>query len=143
MNIIVGMISPLTNCAPNDASYSLSFSSAKVRSTSSWRPKTLTSAWPEKVSSMWALSLPVRRHWSMNMPWLRFITAPVTTIVIGTVTSATSASCQEIENIMTTTKTTVSSEVSSWLIVCCSDWLMLSMSLVTRLSSSPRGCLSK
>ncbi len=35
MNIIVGMISPLTNCAPNDASNSLSFSSAKVRSTSS------------------------------------------------------------------------------------------------------------
>ena len=143
MNIIVGMISPLTNCAPNDASYSLSFSSAKVRSTSSWRPNTLTSAWPEKVSSMWALSWPVRRHWSMNMPWLRFITAPVTTIVTGTVTSATSASCQEIENIITTTKTTVSNEVSSWLMVCCSDWLMLSMSLVTRLSSSPRGCLSK
>ena len=33
---------------------------------------------------MWALSLPVRRHWSMNMPWLRFITAPVTIIVTGT-----------------------------------------------------------
>ena len=64
-------------------------------------------------------------------------------IVTGTVTSATSASCQEIVNIMTTTKTTVSSEVRSWLIVCCSDWLTLSMSLVTRLSSSPRGCWSK
>ena len=51
---------------------------------------------------MWALSLPVRRHWSMNMPWLRFITWPVTTIVIGTVTRATSASCHEIENISTT-----------------------------------------
>jgi hypothetical protein len=35
MNIIVGMMSPLTNWAPNDASYSWSFSSAKVRSTSS------------------------------------------------------------------------------------------------------------
>ena len=33
----------------------------------------------------------------------------------------------------------VSSEVRSWLIVCCSVWEMLSMSLVTRLSSSPRG----
>ena len=68
---------------------------------------------------MWALSLPVRRHWSMNIPWLRFITWPATTIVIGTVTRATSASCHEIENISTTTKTTVRSEVSSWLIVCC------------------------
>ncbi len=92
---------------------------------------------------MCALSRPVRRHWSMNMPWLRFMTAPVTTIVIGTVTSATSASSHEIENIRTTTKTTVSSEVSSWLIVCCSVWLTLSMSLVTRLSSSPRGWRSK
>ncbi len=92
---------------------------------------------------MWALSLPVRRHWSMNMPWLRFITAPVMTIVIGTVTSATSASSHEIENMKATTKTTVSSDVISWLIVCWSVWLMLSMSLVTRLSSSPRGCWSK
>ena len=92
---------------------------------------------------MWALSRPVRRHWSMNMPWLRFITAPVTTIVIGTVTSATSASSHEIENMNATTNTTVSSEVSSWLIVCWRVWLMLSMSLVTRLSSSPRGCWSK
>ena len=74
MNIIVGMIRPLTNCAPNDASYSFSFSSAKVSSTSAWRPNTLTSAWPEKVSSMWELSRPVRRHWSMNMPWLRCMT---------------------------------------------------------------------
>ena len=38
---------------------------------------------------------------------------------------------------------TVSREVSSWLIVCCRDWAMLSMSLVTRLSSSPRGVESK
>ena len=67
------------------------------------------------------------------------MTKRATSIVSGTVTSATSASSQEIENIMMTTKTTVSSEVSRWLIVCCSVWLMLSMSLVTRLSSSPRG----
>ena len=92
---------------------------------------------------MWALSRPVRRHWSTNMPWLRFITCWATTIVTGTVTSATSASSHEIENIMTTTKTTVSSDVISWLMVCCRVWLMLSMSLVTRLSSSPRGCRSK
>ena len=79
----------------------------------------------------------------MNIPWLRFITAPVITIVIGTVTSATRASSHEIENMKATTNTTVSSEVISWLIVCWSVWLTLSMSLVTRLSSSPRGCWSK
>ena len=44
---------------------------------------------------------------------------PVTSIDSGTVTSATSASSGEIENIIASTPTTVSSEVSSWLIVCC------------------------
>ena len=41
------------------------------------------------------------------------------------------------------TPTIVSSEITSWLIVCCSDWDRLSMSLVTRLRISPRGCRSK
>ena len=143
MNIIVGMIRPETNCARNDASYSFSFSSAKVRSIACWRPKTLTRSWPEKVSSMWALSLPVLRHWAMNWPCERFMILAVTNIETGTETSAISASSGEIQNIVDSTATTVSSEVSSWLIVCCRVWLTLSMSLVTRLSSSPRGCWSK
>ncbi len=48
-----------------------------------------------------------------------------------------------IQNIIDSTATTVSNEVISWLIVCWRDWLTLSMSLVTRESSSPRGCRSK
>ena len=68
---------------------------------------------------------------------------PVTSIDSGTETSAISASSGEIQNIIDSTATTVSSEVSSWLSVCCRVWLTLSMSLVTRLSSSPRGCRSK
>ena len=140
---MIGMISPLTNCAPYDASYSSSLCSAKTRSASAWRPKTFTIACPEKVSSMWALRVPVRRHCWMNIPWERFITAPVTAIEIGTETSATSASNGEIQNIIASTATTVNSELSSWLMVCCRVWLMLSMSLVTRLSSSPRGWRSK
>ena len=70
------------------------------------------------------------------------MTRPLTTTVSGTVTSATTASSGEIHSIIPTTPSTVSSEVSSWLSVCCSVWLRLSMSLVTRLSSSPRGCWS-
>ncbi len=58
-------------------------------------------------------------------------------------TSATSASSGEIQNIIASTATTVISDVSSWLIVCCRVVLTLSMSLVTRLSSSPRGERSK
>ena len=59
------------------------------------------------------------------------------------VTSAISASSGEMTNIITVTPITVSSEVSSWLRVCCRAWETLSMSLVTRLSSSPRVCRSK
>ena len=92
---------------------------------------------------MCALSLPVRRHWAMNWPCDRFMIRWVTNIDSGTETSAISASSGEIHSIIESTATTVSSEVSSWLIVCCRVWLMLSMSLVTRLISSPRGCLSK
>ena len=137
------MISPLTNCAPNDAVYSSSFSSAKRASASRRRPKTLTRSWPEKVSSMCALSVPVRRHWVTNRPCDRDITCLVSISEIGTEARATSASTGEIQSIIPSTATTVSSDVISWLIVCCSVWLMLSMSLVTRLSSSPRGCRSK
>ena len=67
----------------------------------------------------------------------------VSSIDSGTVTSAIRASVGAIQNIIAITPTTVSSETSSWLIVCCSVWLTLSMSLVTRESSSPRGCRSK
>ena len=61
----------------------------------------------------------------------------------GTVTSATRASSGEIQTIIASTATTVISDVSSWLIVCWRVWLTLSMSLVTRDSSSPRGERSK
>ena len=45
MNIIIGMISPDTNCAPKLALNSSSFSSANRCSTSAWaKPNTLTSA---------------------------------------------------------------------------------------------------
>src|SRR3546814_803427 len=92
---------------------------------------------------MCALSLPVRRHWAMNCVCERFMIAAVVNIEIGTLTNAIRASSGEIQNIIPSTAITVSSEVSSWLIVCCNVWLMLSMSLVTRERSSPRGWVSK
>ena len=57
----------------------------------------------------------------------------------GTVTRATSASTDEIVNIITATPISGSTDVSIWLSVCCRLWARLSMSLVTRLSRSPRG----
>ena len=75
--------------------------------------------------------------------WLRLPIIAVTTMVIGIVTSASSASSGEIHTIIAIIATTVSREVSSWLSVCCRLCATLSMSLVTRLSSSPRGWPSK
>ena len=143
MNIIAGMISPDTNCAPKLASYSFSLCSAKACSTSRRRPNTFTSSWPVNVSSMCALSRPVVFHCVTKWPCERRAIALVTDIDSGIVTSAIRASSGEMTNIIVTTPTTVSSEVSSWLIVCCSVCEMLSMSLVTRLRTSPRDCWSK
>ena len=57
--------------------------------------------------------------------------------------SEITASSGLIQNIITSTPMTVSIEVISWVSVCCRVLEMLSMSLVTRLSRSPRGCVSK
>ena len=92
---------------------------------------------------MWPLSRPVVAHCSTNCGWARLPILVVTSTDTGTVTSAISASSGEIQNIIASTPTMVSSEVTSWLRVCCSVWAMLSMSLVARLSTSPRGCWSK
>ena len=92
---------------------------------------------------MWPLSSPVAFHCAMNSFCDRFPITPVTRIDIGMVTRATRASSGEMTNIITVTPITVSSDVSSWLRVCCRAWETLSMSLVTRLSSSPRVCRSK
>ena len=140
---MIGITRPLTNCALNAESCSSPFCSSKTRCASSCRPKTLTSAWPENVSSMWELSRPVERHCSMNIPCERFMTWAVTTMDTGTDTRAIRASSGEIHSIIASTATTVSTDVSSWLIVCWRVCETLSMSLVARLSSSPRGCRSK
>ena len=67
----------------------------------------------------------------------------VTTTDSGTVTSAMSAKSQLIHSIIARTPTTVKTEVTIWLSPCCSVVAMLSMSLVTRLSTSPCECPSK
>ena len=61
----------------------------------------------------------------------------------GTARSEITARIGLIVSIRISTQTIVSSDVMSWVRLCWSDWPMLSMSLVTRLSRSPRGWLSK
>ena len=61
----------------------------------------------------------------------------------GTVSTVITTSSGEMDSIIASTATTVRTAVSSWLIVIDSDDWMLSMSLVTRLSNSPRWRPSK
>ena len=61
-NIMAGWIIPEMNWAPKLAWNSSSFFSLNFASTSCWRPKTLTRAWPVKVSSTWAFRVPVWCH---------------------------------------------------------------------------------
>ena len=103
------------------------------------RPNTFTSAWPVKASSTWAFSAPVWLHWAMKRCLERLVMNLIIRIDTGMVTSAIDASNGEMVNIMITTPTRVSVEVSIWLSVCWRLCATLSMSLVTRLSRSPRG----
>ncbi len=131
------------NCALNDAPYSDSFSTANVSLAACWRPNTLTSAWPVYISSMCALSVPVLRHCSTNCGWDRLAICIVMTAESGIVTTAISARIHEIQNIIASTPTSVSTAWISWLSDCCMVWARLSMSLVTRESTSPFEFLSK
>ena len=106
------------------------------------RPKTLTRAWPVKASSTWELRSPVCFHWATNRPLERRVIALTPKMAIGTISRAMVASTQSMRNIAISTPVTVSTEVSIWLRVCWRLVARLSMSLVTRLSRSPRGWLS-
>ncbi len=78
----------------------------------------MTRLWPVYISSMWALSVPVEVHWLTKCGWERLPTRVATTKESGTVTSATRASSGDIQNIITSTPMTVSSELTTWPIVC-------------------------
>ena len=92
---------------------------------------------------MWALSRPVLAHWATNIARERRVMARTASSDSGTVTRVISASNGETTTIITSTATMVSTAVSNWLIVIDSEVAMLSTSLVTRLSSSPRSRESK
>ncbi len=78
------------------------------------------------------------RHCAMNRSRLRRAIVLVDHSDSGTVSTVIRASSGEIVTIITSTATTVSTDVSSWLMVSDSEDAMLSTSLVTRLSTSPR-----
>ena len=82
-------------------------------------------------------------HWATNSRCERRAITRVAHSDSGTVTTVSSVSNGEMVSIITSTANTVSTDDISWLIVIDSDVWMLSMSLVTRLSTSPRWRESK
>ena len=82
-------------------------------------------------------------HWATNSRRERRAIARVANSDNGTVSTVITTSSGEMDSIIASTATTVRTAVSSWLIVIESDDWMLSMSLVTRLSNSPRWRPSK
>ncbi|GAP54301.1 hypothetical protein AHiyo6_08660 [Arthrobacter sp. Hiyo6] len=143
MKVMAGMIRPEMNCAPKLASNSSTFFCRNRSSTSRCRPNTFTSACPVYVSSICPFSSPVCFHCATNNFCERLAIMVVVTSVSGIVTSAITAKVGESRTIISSTPATVSSEVTAWLMDCCMLWEMLSTSLVTRLSSSPRCTESK
>ncbi len=109
----------------------------------SWRPNTLTTLWPVNISSTWPLRSPVVSHCLANCFCERLAISTVITTEIGTTSTEISASSQLMVSIMMSTPMMVSAEVMICVRLCCSDCEMLSMSLVMRLSTSPRGWSSK
>jgi hypothetical protein len=87
---------------------------------------------------MWALSLPVLVHCATNIVRERRVMARIAHSDNGTAATAISVSNGEMTSIITTTPMTVRTDVSSWLTVIDTEVAMLSTSLVTRLSNSPR-----
>ncbi len=109
----------------------------------SWRPNTLTTLWPVNISSTWPLRSPVVSHCRANCFCERFAISIVMTTEIGITSSEIRDSSQLMVSIMMSTPMMVSTDVMICVALCCSDCEMLSMSLVMRLSTSPRGWSSK
>ena len=109
----------------------------------SWRPNTLTTLWPVNISSTWPLRSPVVSHCRANCFCERLAISTVITTEMGTTSTEISASSQLMVSIMMSTPMMVSAEVMICVRLCCNDCEMLSMSLVMRLSTSPRGWSSK
>lgn len=81
---------------------------------------------------------PVATHCAANSRRERRVTVRTVSSDSGTASTVMPANSGEIDTIIASTATTVNTAVSSWLIVIDTETEMLSTSLVTRLSSSPR-----
>ena len=92
---------------------------------------------------MWALRRPVLAHCATNIRCERRAMARVSQSVSGTVSTVISAKRPEMLTIIASTATTVRTALSSWPTVIETEAWMLSTSLVSRLSNSPRWRESK
>ena len=141
MNIIAGWIVPEMNCARKLAAYSASLCSVEDRHRLAAAGRTPSPARARCTSPRCApFSLPVVDHCLTNCGCARL---PILRHHEHRDRHGDQRDQRQQRGDPehhASTPTMVSSEVTTWLSVCCSDWARLSMSLVTRLSISPRGC---
>jgi hypothetical protein len=139
MNIITGIIRPERNWAPKEDVVQRVVVAGEGGLDLLGAPEHLH----QRVAGVGLLDLGV--HVAGRLPHVREPTlgsAPMSTAAAsetGTAMRAMIASTGDTQNIMNRTPTRVSRFDSSWLRVCCSDWAMLSMSLVTRLRQLAAG----
>ena len=143
IKVVAGMMMPDMNCALNELLLRFSLSSPKSLIACWRRPKTFTSAAPVCISSTWPLSFPVQSHCAINCFWEAFAMRIDTNIESGIAMSETSASNGLIHTIIASTETTVNTEFRICDKPCCMDVEILSTSLVTLESKSPRDVPSK
>ena len=93
-------------------------------------------------SSINPFSSPVLRHWSLNFGCEAAVRTKASAPDAATANSAISVSLGDSHSIIDNTPSRLNVDISTWLSTCCRLWLMLSMSLLTRLSTSLRGCWS-
>ncbi|BAS08869.1 hypothetical protein AHiyo4_22910 [Arthrobacter sp. Hiyo4] len=123
-----------------DARARRSLLALKTAAAWSWYPKAIITSWPVTNSSTCAFNSPVSVHWRAKCAWDFRATITVIRVDKGTETSAIRARSGEIHSIMAkaphSIRTDMISCVRTWLSAC----EILSMSLVTRLRTSPLDC---
>ena len=105
--------------------------------------KAVTMTWPPYISSTWPLTWPRYSCWRRKNGWLSFTTRVTISTLSGRMHSATSVIRGLMESIMHSTPIIMVTLVTICERLWLSVWVMVSTSLVMRLSTSPLGTRSK
>ena len=131
------------NCALKALSRSSSFTASKSRTASSCLLKSWISLYPVYISVMAPFSFPRVFCWPRKSFWLRITTNRVMRTAEGTMRNTTAAIRRLMESIMANARIICRIPLKICIRVCWRPFDKVSRSLVTRLSTSPKGWASK